>query len=233
VATKQVIIPEIGTITLSKRKSTRSIRLKIDARGQVSVTMPFWLPYEAGVQFARSRQEWISQHQQDSGQPLAHGQIIGMSHRLVFEASPVAQKITSRVDSTVVRVTHPSFQSYNDQAVQAVAEKASIRALRSQAEALLPDRLRLLASNHGFDYRSVQVKQLTGRWGSCDSKQNIVLNLYLMQLPWTLIDYVLLHELTHTIILRHGPDFWSAMRHILPDTQVRRKAIKAYRPIVG
>ena len=73
----------------------------------------------------------------------------------------------------------------------------------------------------------------SGRWGSCDSKRNIVLNLYLMELPWELIDYVLFHELTHTEVLRHGPDFWSAMKRVLPDVQRRRKAIKSYRPVVG
>lgn len=195
--------------------------------------MPYWTPYEAGVRFVHSKQEWIAQHQQHSIAALAHGQLIGKSHRLYFEASPVAQKVTSRVSDTVVRVTHPVACAVSDSAVQTVAEKASIRALRAQAEQLLPGRLRELANLHGFEYRSIQIKQLTGRWGSCDSQRNIVLNLYLMQVPWTLIDYVLLHELTHTNILRHGPDFWSAMRHVLPDVQVRRKAIKAYQPIVS
>jgi predicted metal-dependent hydrolase len=233
VATKQIDIPEIGLVTLSKRKNTRTIRVRIDAKGQVSVTMPHWTPYEAGVHFVRSKQDWIAQHQQNSAAALAHGQMIGKSHRLYFEASPVATKVTSRVNDTVVRVTHPVACAISDNTVQTVAEKASIRALRAQAEQLLPGRLRELAALHDFEYRSVQVKQLTGRWGSCDSNRNIVLNLFLMQVPWTLVDYVLLHELTHTRILRHGPDFWSAMRRVLPDAQVRRKAIKAYRPIVG
>ena len=232
-ATKQIDIPPIGLVTLSKRKNTRSIRLRIDARGQVSVTLPYWTPYEAGLRFVRSKQDWISQHQQNTAADLSHGQAIGKSHRLYFEASPVATKVTSRVSDSVVRITHPVACAVSDSSVQTVAEKASIRALRAQAEQLLPGRLHQLAQLHGFEYRSVQIKQLTGRWGSCDSQRNIVLNLYLMQVPWTLIDYVLLHELTHTTILRHGSDFWAAMRRVLPDTQVRRKAIKAYRPMVS
>jgi predicted metal-dependent hydrolase len=233
VATKQIDVPEIGLITLSKRKSTRSIRMRVDAKGQVTITLPYWLPYEAGVKFAKSKQDWIAEHQQNTGASLINGQIIGKSHRLLFEASPVAQKVTSRVDDTIIRITHPVACAITDSVVQVSAEKASIRALRTQAEQLLPGRLRELASLHGFDYHSVQVKQLTGRWGSCDSNRNIIFNLYLMQVPWPLIDYVILHELTHTNILRHGPDFWAAMKQVLPDAQVRRKAIKAYRPIVG
>jgi hypothetical protein len=89
-----------------------------------------------------------------------------------------------------------------------------------------------LAQKHGFEYSSVSVKRLKGRWGSCDQHQNIVLNLYLMQLPWELIDYVLLHELTHTRILRHGPDFWAAMQRVLPNVKAIRKEMKQHQPVL-
>lgn len=232
-ASKQIVLEGVGEISLYKRKGASTIRLTINPRGQVKVTMPYWLPYESGAQFARSRQDWILQHTQNRGSNLAHGQTIGKSHRLLFEASPAIGKVSGRVDDNIVRVTHPAACAVSDVSVQLAAEKASIRALRNQAEELLPGRLRDLAEAHGFQYRSVQVKQLTGRWGSCDAHTNIVLNLFLMELPWTLIDYVLLHELTHTNILRHGPDFWAAMRRVLPDVQVRRKAMKLRRPAIG
>ena len=93
--------------------------------------------------------------------------------------------------------------------------------------------MRQLAQVHGFEYRSVQIKQLTGRWGSCDSQRNIILNLFLMQLPWELIDYVILHELTHTTIMKHGPPFWEAMARVLPQVQQRRRAMRRYRPAVA
>jgi hypothetical protein len=54
-----------------------------------------------------------------------------------------------------------------------------------------------------------------------------------MQLPWQLIDYVLLHELTHTTILRHGPDFWRALEAVLPNARVLKKAMREYQPILG
>ena len=232
-ASKQVNVPEIGDVTLYKRRNTTSIRLSISGRKQIKVSMPYWVPYEAGVKFVKSRREWILEHLDTRTSVLEHGQTIGKNHRLIFEASPVTEKIVSRVSDNIIRVTHPAAADSSDATVQTAAERASIRALRAQAESDLPGRLHQLADLHGFSYRSVQVKQLTGRWGSCDTHQNIILNLFLMELPWTLIDYVLLHELTHTNIMRHGSDFWAAMRTVLPDVQVRRKAIKAYQPAVG
>jgi predicted metal-dependent hydrolase len=47
-----------------------------------------------------------------------------------------------------------------------------------------------------------------------------------MMLPWELIDYVLLHELTHTKHLHHGEAFWSALEAIMPDIKRRKKELK-------
>jgi predicted metal-dependent hydrolase len=116
--------------------------------------------------------------------------------------------------------------------IQSAARKTGIRALRRQAETLLPQRLDQLARQHEFSYRSVAIKQLKGRWGSCDQHANIVLNLFLMQLPWEHIDYVILHELTHTNVLRHGPDFWQAMEKVLPEVKQLRKQLRLHQPVL-
>jgi len=232
-ATKQVIEPGIGEISLYKRKGARSIRLSITAKGQVRVTMPHWVPYQAGLTFVRGRKDWILEHTAQRIQILSHGQTIGKTHRLVFEKTPTVTKVATRVTASAIYVTYPAAHTSSDAAVQSSAEKASIRALRAQAEASLPTRLANLADHYDFQYRSVSIKQMTGRWGSCDTRQNIVLNLYLMQLPWELIDYVLMHELTHTRIMKHGPEFWAAMANVMPDVQRRRASMRAYRPAVG
>ncbi len=194
--------------------------------------MPNWLPYDVGLAFAKSRRSWIVEHRKQRETLLIHGQPIGKTHRLVFEKTPTVIKSASRVTATTIYITHPVSIDSSGATVQALAAKASIRALRSQAEESLPGRLAGLATRYGFTYHSVQIKQLSGRWGSCDGQQNIVLNLFLMQVPWDLIDYVLLHELTHTEVMRHGPGFWSAMEKVLPDVQIRRTAMRSYRPAV-
>ncbi len=230
----QIELPTgVVTAKLYKRRGSRSIRLSVSPDGEVRVNLPYWIPYSAGVQFARSRGAWITEQLEILPKNLKHGQLIGKSHRIYFEPNEKVSKPSSRVTISAIRVSHPFVESNAEPHIQAVAVRAATRALRLQAEAALPDRLGELAKQHGFSYRSVQVKQLRGRWGSCDQDKNIVLNLFLMELPWELIDYVLLHELTHTEILRHGPDFWSAMTRREPNSQAHRQAMRAYRPVVG
>jgi predicted metal-dependent hydrolase len=94
---------------------------------------------------------------------------------------------------------------------------------------LLPIRLQQLSKKYDYQYASVSIKSLKSRWGSCDSNNNISLNLYLMELPWELIDYVLVHELNHTIAMHHGPDFWQKMEAKMPNSKLLRKQLKQYR----
>lgn len=232
-AVKTVELQEVGTVKLYKRKGAQSIRLSIAASGEVKVMLPYWLPYEAGISFVRSKIGWILEQQTDKVTELVHGQAIGKTHHLYFWSSLEANKPVSRVNGSTIKITHPINTTSSDPAVQKVAVTACIRALRSQAENLLPQRLQTLAATHDCSYRSASVKQLKGRWGSCDTDKNIVLNLFLMQLPWNLIDYVLLHELAHTRALHHGPEFWAEFESFLPNAKKLRKEIRSYRPTVA
>lgn len=218
--------------TVYKRRGSRNLRLSISAAGKVRVTIPAWAPYKAGVDFARSRQAWLAQQVQQPSL-LRHGQAIGKGHHLELQPEESVTRVSSRITGTVLRVRFPAELSVADAQVQAAAHKLAIKSLRLQAEQLLPQRLQTLADRHGFAYRSMQVKQLTGRWGSCDQQRRIVLSLFLMQLPWDLIDYVILHELVHTQVLKHGPDFWQALEQVRPGAKAARKQLHGYRPVLA
>lgn len=231
-ATKQVSIPDIGTVTLYKRRGNRSLRLSIGANGEVRVSLPYWLPYRAGEQFALSKMPWIMANRVGTNIALRPGSSIGKAHRLRLEASATVGSITTRIAANEIRISYPAIYQPQHPAVQAAAHKACIRALRKEAEVLLPQRLEALAAQTGFSYHSVSVKQLKSRWGSCNSQKEIVLNLFLMQLPWKLIDYVLVHELTHTKVMRHGAPFWREMERHLPHAKQLRKQMADHQPML-
>ncbi len=228
-AAKLLDIPGIGPVKLYKRRRSKSIRLSIASDGQVRVTMPPWLPYMAGVEFAKSKQAWIREHLTQTQAVFGHGDRIGKAHTLVLSQNGAA-RISTRISGSSIRVNVPMSLPSEHPDIQAAIKTASIRALRSQSEQLLTQRLAELAVQHGFTYRSISIKQLRRRWGSCNSEGDIALNLFLMQLPWELIDYVILHELVHTEVLHHGKEFWDALESVLPNSRRLRTEIKKYQP---
>jgi len=228
-AAKQFMIRGGLPVTVRKRRGNRNLRLTISPAGEVRVSIPYWAPYRSGVEFADSRYDWIITRQQPP-KLLAHGLAIGKAHRLSFSAG--AAKLSTRITGGTVHVHHPASLEPASSEVQSAAQEAAVRALRAQAQKLLPQRLDELAKSHGFEYGRVSIKRMRSRWGSCDAHGNIALNLFLMQVPWDLVDYVLLHELTHTVVLKHGPEFWQAMEAVLPDAKARRKRLHAYHPVL-
>ena len=106
---------------------------------------------------------------------------------------------------------------------------AHIEALRAQAKAELPPRLAELASQHGFTYNKVFIKNNVSNWGSCSSLKNINLNLRLVTLPPELRDYVILHELCHLRYLNHGPQFHALLESVCPSHRELAKELRQYK----
>ena len=101
------------------------------------------------------------------------------------------------------------------------AEPGVVEALRKQAKAELPVRLKELADRYGFAYNRVAIKHNVTNWGSCSTKSNINLNLNIVRLPRVLRDYILLHELCHLRHHDHGQTFHLLLEHVCTDNLLR------------
>jgi predicted metal-dependent hydrolase len=86
-----------------------------------------------------------------------------------------------------------------------------IERYRQQAKQFLPPRVATLAARFGFAYGKITVKNIRSRWGSCSVQNNLNFSIYLMHLPDELVDYVILHELCHTVHKNHGVRFWAML----------------------
>ena len=117
------------------------------------------------------------------------------------------------------------------QEYEKICEQASANAIlldRREAHEILAARLAKIARRHGYKYNRVSVRNQKTRWGSCSAKNNISLNIKLTLLPDDLCDYILLHELVHTKVKNHGPDFWAEMLRVEPDARALDKRVNQY-----
>lgn len=192
--------------------------------------MPPWTPYEVGLIFVKKNKKWI-QEQISAHTPelLKHGGKIGKKHQLTFINQPAKDGVVgTRVSSTKIVI-----KTSLDPAIASIQKKISQaceRALKQEAEILLSKRLELISRDNGLPYGNLKIRRLTSRWGSCSSKQEITLSYFLIQLPWDLIDYVILHELAHTIFHNHSREFWDFMEERVPNLRGVKAQIKLHRP---
>lgn len=92
-------------------------------------------------------------------------------------------------------------------------------------------RVAALAELHGFKYSKAAFRRVSSRWGSCSAKGGISLAVTLPLLPVELSDYVVLHELTHTVHFDHSPAFWQRLDACCNGrSKELRDRLKALRP---
>lgn len=117
----------------------------------------------------------------------------------------------------ILSISCPADINYNDSTVQSTIKGFVEKALRYEANRLFPAKVKLFAERYGFKYTEVKINKSRTRWGSCSSKKTINLSFYCMLLPEYLVDFVILHELCHTVEMNHGERFWQLLDKVSDD----------------
>lgn len=220
------LTPEI-IVKVVKRRKARRLKITLENNGGVRISIPYFVPYQAGLAFAKSKLDWIIE-KRVVPKNVNDFEQIGKSHRLTFIKTD-ADRITTKIVDQEIKIFMPSLLDESEPLVQSAAKKAAKKALVKEALNLIPQRVEYLANKHGFEYSSTSVKFTKSRWGSCDNKKNLTFNPNLMNLTWDLIDYVIIHELSHTRKMHHQPDFWAEVESALPNYKSLRKELKLVR----
>ncbi|MDO4774053.1 MAG: SprT family zinc-dependent metalloprotease [Candidatus Saccharibacteria bacterium] len=222
--------PEFGDITVVRSGLASRVSARITPAGALKITLPRLAPLMAAKMLLRTSRtqlrQLLAEHQ--ATHAYRASQPIGKSHHLLIERGSRTATVTTA--GTTIIATVPDSQSITAPTIQAPIRQAVLKALRKEAKHYLPRRLATLAERHGFSYDAVRLMHASSRWGSCSSRGTISLNIALMNLPFELIDYVLLHELAHTQQMNHSPAFWHIVKSVSPHYATHRRALKQHTP---
>ena len=224
---------EFGIITLRRSAKASAIRIRVAPDGRLRASLPLYAPVFLVKRLVKSSREqlraMLRENQHDAH--YSDGMMIGKSHTLIVRPSG-ARTATAKRHGQQIIVSLPPGSTLDDPDVMRIVRDGVISALRIEAKSYLPKRLAFLADKHGFQYEHVRFSHASGRWGSCSSSGTISLNIALMKLPFELIDYVILHELSHTVQMNHSDDFWQTVGASDPQYAAHRQALKKISPSI-
>lgn len=222
---------EFGKITVRRSAKATQVRLRVAPDGTLRASMPMYAPLFLLKRLLNSSRAELHQllEQSRPKEGFYDGQQVGKSHTIIVRSSA---RMSTKVKGQHIIVELPTNLPINSPVVTQEVRKAVISALRIEAKSYLPKRLAYLASQRGFEYTKVRFSHSSGRWGSCSSHGTISLNIALMKLPFELIDYVLLHELSHTVHMNHSQAFWELVEKGDPLYKQHRKALKSEAPSI-
>lgn len=234
---KLINIGEIGDVTINKNRQATRFKITIRPDGTVRVTIPWISSFRSGEIFLTEHLQWIAQTKDKLAKKTGVPKLIQPGHLFStrnyrYEVCPAdvpKLRIRYAEKERCIFFEYPMNQLIESDEVQQKLKLAIGNVLRFDARKYLPVRIAELASSLGYTYQKVTIKNNKTNWGSCSNRKNINLNLHLMRLSDRLIDYIIVHELVHTIIPNHGSGFKVMMQKHFQDISEMDKELKKIR----
>ena len=231
---KLIFVKDVGEIKVIKTKRAKRISIRVKPFDGVIVSLPHRLSFKLAEGFVNEKKDWIissllktSKYEERLSVFTENSEYKTGRHKLFIESWEKAS-VSVRVLNGKIIVKYPATVNVRDERIQNAIRKGIERALINEAIEHLPQRTAYLAQIKGFKYHSVSIKNSKSRWGSCTHDNHIHLNLHLMRLKQHLVDYVILHELCHTIQKNHSKNFWLLMEKVYPGAINFNKELKGY-----
>lgn len=204
---------EIGTVTYKFNPRARRVILKIKQDGSIWVTIPPYTELGKAETFMLSKIDWIRQAQAKIAKKknaqktiFTENRTISHFHTLVFSPHHTSE-VTAHITKNRITIHHPISMDLTKDSIQTFIHTCIEKALRIDAKNYIPQRVAELAKAHNFSYKNVRITSAKTRWGSCSGNNTLNFSLHIMRLPLHLIDFIIIHELSHTIHKNHGTAF--------------------------
>jgi predicted metal-dependent hydrolase len=201
----------------------RSIGITVDRDGSLIVNAPRGCDEDELVAFAHEKRMWVYKKLAEKDLLLSHRPAkdfvsgegfayLGRSYRLLLAEQP----------DPAVRLERGRLVMQRDVAASGAKAPAMIEWYRTRALRWLPRRVKPWADRMGVPPPLIEVRDLGYRWGSLGKRGRVNFHWATIQLAPTLIDYVIVHELTHILEPNHTPEFWLRLERALPTFQAAK-----------
>lgn len=218
------------------RKRIKNLNLRINAHGQVKVSVPMKFPLALIHTYLREKHDWIKAHRARlQARPAALPPTLQMGEYHYYLGKcyqMIKHEGMSPRSSPVALDEKHMFFFVSAEMTFAQQQFVLQNWYRQQLTGLLPDLAKKWEAAIGVQANEYRIKTMKTRWGSCNtSARRIWLNLNLIKKPIVCLEYVLVHELIHLLEPSHNKRFYALMSQFMPDWKNCQKQLEVNDPL--
>jgi predicted metal-dependent hydrolase len=208
------------------RSSRKNITLIIDSKANLIVRAPYSANKSDIIDFIKIKKRWITEKQRQISAFIKkyNPVIIKNGKTLLFQGNTY----TIALDD----ISNIRFAGNEILIPRKYTKEKTVAWLKKEARKLLHERVDLYADIMGVHYSSIRLSGAKTRWGSCSNKDNLNFTWRLIMCPVAVIDYVIVHELSHITFKNHSPGFWARVKSVIPNFKEQRNWLKNNRTLM-
>lgn len=207
------------------RENRKTLAISISRNGEVVVKAPLSMPSAEINRFLREKQNWVDKKLGLIYNVLdKNADIISYKKFLFFGVryTPYWAEVKNFVFDNECRALVPKSLDRRE-----ILDKLK-QFYRKEAKRILTERVKIVSNYVGSEPRSIKFSDAKNRWGSCSANRVISLNWRLVLLPTRIVDYVIVHELSHIEHMDHSERFWKSVSNVIPDFGILRKDLRGF-----
>ena len=214
-------------ITLIRSKRRRTIALEI-SKGQIKLRCPARASDRQIQQFLEEHSGWLDQHAAQVQQYRVPARIddeLNLTIKNIRYRIVLLPESCGRAYRSGLSLCIPCKTTQNP---DKVIRGKLIDLLRDMFLEVFEQDLHELVTRAQRSPASIQARNYSARWGSCDRKGNLRFNVRLIFAPPAVVRYVIAHELAHLDVFDHSRMFWRRVEQLLPDYREPRRWLKEH-----
>jgi hypothetical protein len=218
---KSVFVDSIGCeVQITRKAGLKNMRLTVHPENGVCMSIPIIFDFETAIHFINKKQNWIRKKLQvvEVYRNQYIHQIIDSGFRTHTHELEVLfntnNTIKTQTTNQFIHIYFPSTWKIEDTNVQLIIRDYLKRTLVKEANQYIPDRAEKISQQHNLNYTDIRIGSAKTRWGSCRYDNRLTFSCYLMLMEKPLIDYIILHELSHTVHKNHGAEFYTLLNNL-------------------
>jgi len=215
---------EINQIIRSKRKT---LALIVKPDGSLIIRAPLRVASKSIKDFVKRNAQWVQKKRAEALAiyPSVTKQYVPGEMFLYLGNAYPLDIVKDQKQALLLDEKFKLAESAQDMAVMAFE-----RWYREQARHILNERISFYADQYGFQYKSIGITSARTRWGSCSANRSLNFSWRLIMAPFESVNYVVIHELVHTIFHNHSKRFWNKVQEVMPDYKEHQKWLRENGP---